>query len=227
MVSFEQFSNSIIVRTSTGSKIIAKRIVFATGGYAGKEQGFLRSRWLPIGTFIGVTSPFPDFVKEEISENLAVSDNRRAGNYFRLLPDKRLLWGRDISALNHFDTKKSEALVKKDINFFFSNLINRIGGINNLKIDYSWYGRMSYSFHKMPYVGLVSTNIFALTAFGGHGMNSAPAAAIVLAEYLAGTSNRSCIFNKIPRCWNGSFFGPIGAELIYKTMKIRDRFSFM
>ena len=81
---------------------------------------------------------------------------------------------------------------------------------------------MAYSKSMMPYVGRLTPRTYALTGFGGHGMNTAPAAAIVLAESLLGISNRISSVKRVPLKWNGYKFGPFAAELIYKSMSVRD-----
>ena len=77
----------------------------------------------------------------------------------------------------------------------------------------------------MPYVRRLTARTYALTGFGGHGMNTAPAAAILLAEHLLGLSNRISIFKKIPLKWNGGRFGPVAAEIIYRVMAAKDTFN--
>ncbi|MBI07960.1 MAG: FAD-dependent oxidoreductase, partial [Rhodospirillaceae bacterium] len=84
------------VRTPLGS-VQARRLVLCCGGYGGREVGRLRRMFLPITTYIAVTPPLPQ-LRRVIRTTDAVSDDRRAGNYYRIVAGDRLLWGGDITA---------------------------------------------------------------------------------------------------------------------------------
>ena len=221
MISFVENNKACQITLANGSLIQAQRLVIATGGYGGDEIGYLRSRWLPITTSIAVTKSLPEEVKEIINPNFAFSDDRRAGNYFRLISDNRLLWGRGINAIKPPNPKELKKLAQTDIKKFFPSLQD-INSYGTIPFDYVWSGKMAYSKSMMPYVGRFSPRTYMLTGFGGHGMNTAPAAAILLAECLLGLSDRVSIFKKVPLKWNGYKFGPIAAELLYRLMTVKD-----
>ena len=221
MESFFEYDHSIRVNLENGVSIITKKLIFATGGYGGSETGFLRTRWLPLTTSISVTPPLKKEVTAIINPQFAFSDDRRAGNYFRLIDNNRLLWGRGFSAFGAPNRKMIKKLAQLDIQKFFPNLWD-ITTDEELDFEFIWSGKMSYSKSMMPYVGKLTANTYALTGFGGHGMNTAPGAAIVLAEHLLGLSDRISTFKKIPLTWNGNKFGSIGAELLYIFMAAKD-----
>ena len=219
---FKKVGSEFIIKVSTGGKIKAKKIVLCTGGYGSSEIGALSKYWLPIETFITVTEPVDHLFAETIKKSIAISDDRRAGNYYRLLPDGRLLWGRGVSALNGYSRQKLHQEVRKDLNYFFPQLSREI---EKVKLDYTWSGKMAYSRHMMPYIGLLEPELYALTAFGGHGMNTAPAGALLLAETIAGMNDRTYAFKQFPFSWNGGSGGKILAELYIKYLKLSDSLS--
>ena len=152
------------------------------------------------------------------------SDNRRAGNYYRVLPGNRLSWGRGISAIGNFSLLDLKKAISKEISYFFPEL-------KNIEIDYVWSGNMAYASHYMPYVGATKIgnedkNVFTIMGFGGHGMNTAPGAAMVLADFMLGKGNNYQVFNKFSRKWNGGLIGPYIAELKYKYLQMKDYFDF-
>ena len=159
-----------------------------------------------------------------IPSEFMIADNRRAGNYFRRLNDGRLLWGMGISAFGD----KSITRIKNDA---FNNLKAHLPDLASemteigSKFEYGWSGNMAYGRDYLPYVGKVSYNQYALTGFGGHGMNTAPGSAICLSNHLLGRDSKIESFMKIKR---KRVYGPIGkiaAETIYKTLNIRDLIS--
>ena len=220
--SFRKVGSDFIIKLSTGGTVKAKRLVLCTGGYASSEIGVLRNYWLPIDTYIAVTEPIKDLFFDLIRKPIAISDNRRAGNYYRFLSDGRLLWGRGVSALGVCTKEKLTSEVVKDLIYFFPQLEREI---RKIKIDYVWSGKMAYSRHMMPYIGQLQPNLYALTAFGGHGMNAAPAGAILLAEQIANQGDRLESLRKFSFSWNGGMFGPLTAELYIKWLKLIDYFE--
>ena len=225
MQSFSEGNEGCVITLANGYTIHSRQIVLSTGGYGGNETGYLKTRWLPITTSIAVTSPLKSEVQNYINPNFAFSDDRRAGNYYRLMPDNRLLWGRGINAVGTPDIESLGRLVRSDIAFFFPEILDLAHGKNNLNFDFSWSGKMAYSLSMMPYVGQLTARTFSLSGFGGHGMNTAPAAAIVLSEFLLGLTDRVSIFKKIPMKWNGYQFGPYAAEALYKLMVAKDKIN--
>ena len=203
--------------------IQSEKIVFATGGYGGKEIKDLKNFWLPIKTFIGVTKPMGNELQSVLKKPLGFSDNRRAGNYYRVLPGNRLSWGRGISAVGKFTSLSLKRAISKEISYFFPEL-------RNVEIDYVWSGNMAYASHYMPYVGSTKIgneekNVFTLMGFGGHGMNTAPGSAMVLADFMLGKSSKHEVFNRFRRKWNGGLIGPYIAEMKYKYLQIQDYFD--
>ena len=212
--------NSSIFNDNEVVKIQSEKIVFATGGYGGKEIKDLKSYWLPIKTFIGVTKPMGNELQSVLKKPLGFSDNRRAGNYYRVLPENRLSWGRGISAVGKFTSLSLKRVISKEISYFFPEL-------RNVEIDYVWSGNMAYASHYMPYVGSIKIgneekNVFTLMGFGGHGMNTAPGSAMVLADFILGKSSKHEVFNRFRRKWNGGLIGPYIAEMKYKYLQMQD-----
>ena len=226
-VNYQRNSGKIhasIVHNNRVFNMQSEKIVFATGGYGGKEINELKNYWLPIKTFIGVTKPMGDELQSVLKKPLGFSDNRRAGNYYRVLPGNRLSWGRGISAVANYSRSSLKKVISKEISYFFPEL-------KNIEIDYVWSGNMAYASHYMPYVGATrigheDKNVFTIMGFGGHGMNTAPGAAMVLADFMLGKGNNYQVFNKFSRKWNGGLIGPYIAELKYKYLQMKDYFDF-
>ncbi len=225
-VNYQRNSGKIHASISNNNRVLnmqSEKVVFATGGYGGKEIKDLKNFWLPIKTFIGVTKPLGNELQSVLKKPLGFSDNRRAGNYYRVLPGNRLSWGRGISAVRNYSRSSLKRVISKEISYFFPEL-------KNIEIDYVWSGNMAYASHYMPYVGATrigheDKNVFTIMGFGGHGMNTAPGAAMVLADFMLGKGNNYQVFNKFSRKWNGGLIGPYIAEMKYKYLQMKDYFD--
>ncbi len=207
------------IETSAGS-IHTQKMVWCCGGYGGAEFSGLHNRFLPITTYIGVTTPLGPLLQDVIRTSDAVSDNRRAGNYYRLVGDNRLLWGGDITAFGRHDPAQIAGRMAQDIAGIFPALALDNG---HVPIEYAWSGLMGYARHMMPLVGPLSPGLWACTSFGGHGLNTSAAAARVVAEALTDRSDRWQLFSPFSFSWSGGAAGPAVAEIRYRLMKFSDR----
>ncbi len=210
--------------TAGTTSILARTVIHAIGGYGGRENAFARRHLLPIRTYIGVSAPMRDVLDHHIRCDWAIADTRRAGNYYRRLPDGRLLWGMAITAFGTLDVKAVKNMVRRDIAKTFPKLAvdMRDAGIG---IDFAWAGNMAYARHFMPFVGQITPHNFMLAGFGGHGMNTAPAAAIALTDYILGKADTLDAFNRVPRPRVWGVAGAIAAETTYRWMQCRDALS--
>ena len=202
-----------------GSTIHAKRVVYATGGYFSRlEPKALVSRLFDLNTSIAVSRPLNGKFNKLISDKIAIHDDRRAGNYFRLLPDDRLLWGRDIRSVGIPNKKSIIEGSKADLVKIFPTSI-RI--IEDMSFEYAWSGKLAYTNNLMPVIKSNGSDFF-LTGFGGHGMNTAPAAAQVIAEAILGDNTKLNAFLDIDSFWNGGIAGKYFLECYLRWLKFCD-----
>jgi gamma-glutamylputrescine oxidase len=93
----------------------------------------------------------------------------------------------------------------------------------DLRVELAWSGLMSYARHLMPQIGQLAPGIWYATAFGGHGMNTTGLAGRLIAEGIAGVSERYRLFAPFGLTWNGGFVGKAAAQLTYWGYQIADR----
>ena len=213
------------VRVASGkASIKAQRVITATGGYMGNETPFSRRYLLPIRTYIGVTDPMPEILDRHIKCHWAIADTRRAGNYYRRLPDGRLLWGMAITAFGTLDTDSIRRMVLRDMGTIYPEMVAQMQS-RKAGIDFAWAGNMAYARHYLPFVGEIGQNRYILSGFGGHGMNTAPAAAQALAAHILGDHQAVQAFANIPRLRVFGRIGALAAESTYRYMRLRDALS--
>ncbi len=167
---------------------------------------------LPVATYVAVTEPLTQNV---IRTRSAISDSRRAGNYYRLVDEDRLLWGGAITTRVSEPSRLAERM-KRDMLSVFPSL-------GNPKIDYAWAGLMGYARHFMPLIGSDGQGQWWATAFGGHGMNTTAMGGILMARAIAQKDDEYRRFAPFGLQWAGGPFGRIGVQAGYWAMQIRDR----
>ena len=86
-----------LVAVQTGDRMIrlrANQVVVATGGSGPGPFSWFRRRIVPVGSFAVATAPLSDeLVAELFPGNRSYVTSKNIGNYFRLTPDQRLLFG--------------------------------------------------------------------------------------------------------------------------------------
>src|SRR3712207_4734663 len=103
-----------IVRTND-AEISAGHVVFTTGGYTGAVLPTLKRAFLPIGTYVMLTEHAPEQVQSAIRTRAAILDDRRAGDYYRLVDDgSRILWGGRITTRTT-DPRDIAALLRREM----------------------------------------------------------------------------------------------------------------
>ncbi|HUR42606.1 MAG TPA: FAD-binding oxidoreductase [Aestuariivirga sp.] len=167
---------------------------------------------LPVATYVAVTESLQ---QDAIHTQSAVSDSRRAGNYFRLVGEGRILWGGAITTRLSAPGRLAERM-RGDMLSVFPQL-------GKPKVDYAWAGLMGYARHKMPVIGGDGQGRWWATAFGGHGMNTTAMAGILLARAIADGDDEYRRFAPFTPQWLGGPLGRVGAQLSYWGMQLQDR----
>ncbi|MFD2205313.1 NAD(P)/FAD-dependent oxidoreductase [Kiloniella antarctica] len=201
------------IKTPQG-RVKAKDIVFCGGGYAGNVFDKVRRSLLPISTYVVVTEKLGNQLHDLIKTKAAILDDRLASDYYRIVDQDRLLWGGRITTRTS-EPKQLAQLLKQD-------MVNVYPELQDVKVEMAWSGQMAYARHKMPYIGAVKPGVWACTAFGGHGMNTAPIGGRLISEAITQQSDRYKIFKAFDFQWNGGFLGPLAAQSVYLSMKAVD-----
>jgi gamma-glutamylputrescine oxidase len=173
------------IRTPDG-EVRAAQVVLACGGYLAGLRRRVDASVLPIATYVMVTEPLGSRMREVLSTDAAVYDTRFAFDYYRPLPDTRLLWGGRISVLDRRPAVV-EKLLRRDLLKVFPQL-------DGVRVDYAWSGLMSYARHQMPQIGEIEPGLWVAQAFGGHGVAPTTFAGELVASAIAEGDTRWTTF---------------------------------
>jgi glycine/D-amino acid oxidase-like deaminating enzyme len=200
------------VRTP-GVEIDAARVVLATGGY---ERGLTRQQRSvqPIATYIVVTEPLGGRLEACLPSDHAFYDTRFAFDYYRKLPNGRLLWGGRISTADR-DPGTVERIMRRDLARVFPELAD-------CRFDYAWGGWMSYARHQMPVLGEFEPGLWLALGFGGHGMAPTALAGELLADAINGDDRRLQSFAAFGPVWAGGHAGRMAVQGVYWWKQMRD-----
>lgn len=203
-----------IIRTP-GGEVRAARVIIATGGYTERLVPRLRRAMLPIATYVMLSEEAPDLIATAISTRHAVGDNRRAGDYYRLVDGgRRILWGGRITTR----AASTDGLVRE----LRREMLTVYPQLAGLKTELAWSGLMSYARHLMPQIGEMSPDVWHCTAFGGHGLNTTAIGGKVVAEAILGQSDRVNLFKPFGLTWTGGPAGRMAVQLTYWKLQAQD-----
>jgi len=201
-------------------ELLADQVVLACGGYLAGLRKPIDRAVLPIATYVMVTEPLGDRLAECLQTRAAVYDTRFAFDYYRPLPDTRLLWGGRISIRNR-QPQAVQRLLRHDLLRVFPQL-------KDAKIDYAWSGLMSYARHQMPQLGRgegEDAGLWWAQAFGGHGLAPTCAAGELLAAAIADGDEGWKQFADYGLASVHKPFGLLAAQLNYWWQQARDGFK--
>lgn len=199
---------------SGGGEVRARQVVVCCGGYIERLSPRLAGATLPIATYVMVTEPLGERLGGALATGAAIYDTRFAFDYYRPLPDSRLLWGGRISV-----RERGAADVAR---LLYRDMLKVYPQLAGAKVDYAWSGRMSYGRHKMPQLGRLPDGIWYGMGFGGHGVAPTTLSGEVLAAALLGEAGELSRFAQWGLPTAGGPAGLLAAQLTYWYYELRD-----
>lgn len=199
---------------TAGGAVSAREVVVCCGGYIEKLYPRLASAVLPIATYVMVTEPLGERLQGAMRTSAAVYDTRFAFDYYRPLPDSRLLWGGRISVMERTSVDVARLL--------YGDMLKVYPQLAGAKVDYAWSGMMSYGRHKMPQLGRLPEGIWYGMGFGGHGVAPTTLAGEVLACAMTGDGGDLARFASWGLPSTGGPAGLLAAQMAYWYYELRD-----
>ena len=218
IISLKKTARGYLLLTDRGHHIKAKTVVCAGSGYLTGELPFrIKNAVMPIETYIGVTAPLTESQRQaSITCSYGAYDNRNVMNYFRLLPDNRLLWGGGHESVSFFGPKKNlDAAMRKDLVSFFPAL-------QDVAIDYIWSGMQGYSRHRMPQIQEVTPGLWVNMGHGGQGITTTTLCGDLIAKALVHGDPTYKLFRPYGLDFTGGPLGKPVAAILAWWMKRQD-----
>ncbi len=199
--------------TSRG-EVVSSHVVLAGNADLGTVHPRLAQAILPVATYVAVTGKLGPRLGEAIRWKGALSDTRRAGDYYRVVDGDRLLWGGRITT----DTREPRRLRE----MMRGDILSVYPQLREVAIEFAWPGVMGYAPHKMPQIGEIEPGLWICSAFGGHGVAQTAAGADAVAAGILGDTSRAQLFAPFGTDWAGGSFGRIATQLAYWHLQASD-----
>lgn len=216
VVRLQRDGAGFVVHTPQGA-LEARHVVMAGGGYARNVYARVERAVLPIATYVMATEPLGARLKDAMDTRAAVYDTRFAFDYYRPLPDTRILWGGRISVRNRAPDVIARLLQR--------DLLKVYPQLHDVRVEYAWGGLMSYARHKMPQIGRSKDGVWYAVGFGGHGMAPTTVSGELLAAAISGERPVPDAFAAFGLTPTYGALGLAAAQLTYTAMQTRDAFA--
>ncbi len=177
------------VITEQGS-VSARQVIVACNAYIGDLEPALAAKTMPCGTQIIATEPLADRWQTLLPTDVCVEDCNFLLDYFRFSADKRLLFGGGVD-YGASEPRDIESRLRPRLQATFPQL-------EGVRIDFAWTGNFMLTLSRLPQMGRLAENILYSQGCSGHGVTFTHLAGRLLAESIAGRSERFDAFAALP-----------------------------
>ena len=210
--------------TTQGAQITCKRLIVATNGYSSDDlPGWMAGRYLPTQSNVIVSRPLTDdeIAAQGWSSHQMCYDDRFFLHYFRLMPNKRMLFGMRGGLRC---SPAGDAGMHRTIRRHFDRMFPAWA---HVETPFSWNGMLSISQDLTPYTGPIPgmPGAFVSMSYHGNGVAMASYAGALLADQVldrAATQLHPAIMKRPPKRMP---LGPLRRSLLwppYTLAMLRD-----
>jgi glycine/D-amino acid oxidase-like deaminating enzyme len=168
-------------------RVRAAKVLLATGAYTTDAFPWFRRRIVPVGSFLIATRPLTEAeIAATVPGDRTYVTSLNVGNYFRLAPDRRLIWGgraRFSARTDQSSDARSGAILKASLRAIFPQL-------GDIAVDHCWGGLVDMTRDRFPRAGEADGVHFAM-GYSGHGAQIATHMGEIIADLMTGRANRN------------------------------------
>ncbi|PTW47744.1 NAD(P)/FAD-dependent oxidoreductase [Rhodovulum kholense] len=168
--------------TTPKGTLTADRVILATGAYTPRTFGYFRRRILSVGSYIVATRPLStEEAARAMPGNRTCVTSMNVGNYFRLSPDNRLIFGgraRFSAVSDQRSDAKSGKILRASMAAIFPDLAR-------VEIDHCWGGLVGMTKDRFPRAGQADGMIYGM-GYSGHGAQMSTLIGAALADIAMG-----------------------------------------
>ncbi|SDX64785.1 NAD(P)/FAD-dependent oxidoreductase [Roseicitreum antarcticum] len=164
----------------------ADTVIAATGAYSAQVPqaplGYFRQRIIPMASFLIATRPLSDAeVAATMPGNRTCVNSLNIGNYFRLSPDNRLIFG-GRARFSAVSDQRSDAQSGQILRAAMAGIFPHLAEV---QVDYCWGGLVGMTRDRFPRAGTADGMIYGM-GYSGHGAQFSTLLGQVLADLAMG-----------------------------------------
>ena len=183
---------------SSKGQVTAKQLVIATNGYSKRfeihQQAYFKRRVMPLTSAMIATQELPTQTITELFPKARMhGGNHRLVQYYRPSPDgKRVLFG--ARGIDFWDRPEHN---NANLKTLMTNIFPQLA---DTKIDYSWCGKVAYTFDHGPHIGQAPAQdeVYYAMGYCGSGVARSTYLAHKLALQMLGEGDFHTAFHDLP-----------------------------
>ncbi len=168
--------------TTPRGSVKARTVLVATGAYTTSPFDYYRRRLISIGSFSVATRPLTEAeVKATMPGNRTCVTSLNIGNFFRLSPDDRLIFG----GRARFSTVSDQTSDAKSGRILRASLARIFPHLAEIELDYCWGGLVGMTRDRLPRAGYADGMWYAM-GYSGHGAQMSNLLGRIVADQILG-----------------------------------------
>jgi gamma-glutamylputrescine oxidase len=166
-----------------GGSVTAKFVLVCGNAYLGALLPELGGKIMPVSSQQIATEPLGhEHAAALLPANYCVEDANYILDYYRRTADDRLLYGGGVGYGGADPASLIDLLRPK--------LLKTFPDLAEIKIDFAWSGNFALTLARIPHVGRLSPTVYFSHGDSGHGVTTTHLLGVVLAEAVAGQTER-------------------------------------
>jgi gamma-glutamylputrescine oxidase len=167
-----------LVRTGAGA-VRAGEVLIACNGYLDGLSMPVERRMLPINNYIIATEPLgEDRARRLNRDNLCVCDSRFVVNYFRLSPDRRMLWGGGETTGRRFPRDMAGSVRRRMLAIYPE--------LADVAVTHAWGGTLAITGTRFALFRDLGGRVRAIGGWSGSGIHMGVMGGRIAADAIAG-----------------------------------------
>jgi glycine/D-amino acid oxidase-like deaminating enzyme len=177
-----------VVKTETRA-IACRDVLLATNGYTDRTVPQIRRCVIPLGSYIIATEPMrSDLADRTIPRRRMLFDTKNFLYYWRISPDKRMLFGGRASF--------APTTIWNARDWLYAAMVRVHPQLEGLRVERAWGGQVGFTVDRMPHIGRVQGLTYAL-GYCGTGVAMSTYFGQLAADWIAGA--------ELPEHWQRLF----------------------
>ncbi len=195
----EIFENSAATAIESGSPnlvrvgpvtVRATHVIVAANVFIDSLVQPVAGHVMPVGnTIIATEALAPELVESLLYRRYACCDTNFLLDYYKITPDRRMLWGGGSTYMRHDSENRVASLRAK--------MVRMYPQLAQARVEFTWGGLIDVTMSRAPDFGMLAQNVVYLQGFSGHGVNVTAIAGRLAAEALCGQSERFALLAAI------------------------------
>ena len=173
--------------TTAKGTLRAEQVLLATGAYTPSAFGYFRRRIIAVGSFIIATRPLTAAEAASVLPgNRTYVNSMNIGNYFRLSPDNRLIFG-GRARFSATSDQRSDAKSGTILRAAMERMFPQLAGID---IEYCWGGLVDMTADRYPRAGREG-GLWYAKGYSGHGAQLSTHLGTIIADAMLGRPDKN------------------------------------